>query len=365
MRDFPRLRHPIIAAPMAGGPSTPALAAAVSDAGGLGFLAGGYKPPEELRVQIAAVRELTREPFGVNLFCVGESAVDDAAIANYGRLLKQEASRRNVSLGRPRFDDDGFEAKLQIVLEDRPSVASFTFGCPSSEVVASLHEREIGVWITVTDVAEARTAAEAGADALVVQGVEAGGHRGSFADLDGEGELSLLSLLRLVARVCEEPLIASGGIGDGAAVAAALVAGAQAVQIGTGFMRCPEAGTTELHKTVLGQPGVTGLTRAFTGRRARGIVNRFMRDYGASAPVAYPHVHYLTAPLRASARERQDPDAINLWAGEVHELAEGAPAADLVVRFSEDARAALASATRRFAEETGRAQEPARGGQIR
>lgn len=329
---------------MAGGPSTPSLAAAVSGAGGLGFLAAGYKTGEDLRGEIAALRDLTSECFGVNLFLVTEAPVDDAALARYRRALRDEAERSAVSLGQPRFDDDAFAAKLEVVLDEQPLIVSFTFGCPSNEIVEVLHDRGIAVWVTITDPDEACKAAEVGVDALIAQGVEAGGHRGSFKDLDGHGEISLLPLLRLTERVTNLPLIASGGIADGSGIAAALAAGARAVQIGTGFMRCPEAGTTPVHRDALAHPTATAMTRAFTGRRARGITNEFMRNYGSLSPSAYPHIHYLTAPLRAAGRKAQDPDLINLWAGEAHGLAADEPAADLVRRWSRDAKNALADA---------------------
>jgi nitronate monooxygenase len=329
---------------MAGGPSTPALAAAVSDAGGLGFLAAGYKAPEDLRSDISALRRLTSARFGVNIFLLAEAPVDDAALHRYTEALSSEESRLSAALGRPRFEDDSFAAKLELVLDERPAIVSFTFGCPSNELVARLHEREIAVWVTITDPAEAQAATSADADAVIVQGVEAGGHRGSFDDLDGYGELSLIPLLRLTVQATDLPLIASGGIADGASVAAALAAGARAVQIGTAFMRCPEAATSQVHKDALAEPTATALTRAFTGRRARGITNRFMRDYGPLAPSAYPHIHHLTAPLRAAARKAQDSDRINLWAGETHSLATEEPAAKLVQRWSQDAQAALAHA---------------------
>jgi nitronate monooxygenase len=336
---------------MAGGPSTPALAATVSAAGGLGFLAAGYKTPEGLRAEIAAVRELTREPFGVNLFLLAETPVDDAAIDSFAEALRSgEGARHGVTVGTPRFDDDAFDAKLDVVFAERPAVVSFTFGCPSREVVAALHDRGTAVWVTVTEPDEAVTAADAGVDALVVQGVEAGGHRGTFDDVDGRGEVSLLPLLRLVAGATDLPLVASGGIADGPGVAAALVAGARAVQIGTGFMRCPEAGTGAVHRDALAGPGTTVLTRAFTGRRARAVVNRFVRDYGPLAPPAYPHLHHLTAPLRAAARGAQDADGINLWAGQAHTLTSAEPAGDLVRRWSRDAREALAAAARAWPE---------------
>jgi nitronate monooxygenase len=347
-RRFPQLVHPIVQAPLAGGPSTPDLTAAVSGAGGLGFLAAGYKSPEAVRVDIARTRDLTAEPFGVNLFFLAESRVDSGKLSAYARRLEPEGRRYGIDLGEPRFEDDAFEAKLELVLDERVPIVSFTFGCPLPEIVECLHERAISVWVTVTEVEEALVAAGAGADALIVQGVEAGGHRGSFEDSDGRGELALLPLLRLVARTADLPLVASGGIADGAGVAAALVAGARAAQIGTGFLRCPEAATSPAHRDALALPGRTTLTRAFTGRRARGIVNRWLRDYDPHAPAAYPHVHHLTSPLRAAAREAGDAEAINLWAGQTYSLAEELPAAELIRRWSAEAEAALDEAQRRL-----------------
>ena len=334
---------------MAGGPSTPALAAAVSAVGGLGFLAAGYKSPEELRAEIARTRELTSTPFGVNLFVLAETPVDHARLTAYAQAIQPEAHRHLVAVGEPRFDDDSLDAKLEVVCRERPPITSFTFGCPAPEVVQRLHERDIAVWVTVTEVEEALLAARAGADALIVQGVEAGGHRGSFEDADGCGEIGLLPLLRLVARASELPLIASGGIADGAAVAAVAAAGARAAQIGTAFMRCPEAATSDAHRDALSRPSTTALTRAFSGRRARGIVNAFMRDHSTHAPPAYPHVLHLTAPLRAAARKAGDADAINLWAGQAHTLAEDRPAGELVRRWSAEARAAIDLAHGRLA----------------
>jgi nitronate monooxygenase len=348
MFELGSLSVPIIQAPMAGGPSTPELAAAVSEAGGLGFVAAGYRKVDDLRADVARTRELTSRPFGVNLFLLGEVDVDDDQIAAYARRLASEAQRRGVAAGAPRFDDDELPAKLKLVSELRVPVVSFTFGCPTAEQVQALQARDIAVWVTVTDVDEAEQAADTGAHALIAQGVEAGGHRGSFHDGDGHGELSLLPLLRLVAAATQVPLIASGGIADGAGVAAALAAGAQAVQIGTGFMRAREAATASAHRQALTQPRATAVTRAFTGRRARGIVNAFMREHVDEAPSAYPHVHYLTAPLRAAARQAGDGEGVNLWAGEAHLLAEEESAAELVRRWSEDARRALEHATRRL-----------------
>jgi nitronate monooxygenase len=343
-QDFPQLEHPLVQAPLAGGPSTPQLAAAVSGAGALGFLAAGYKSPADLADDITRTREMTSAPVGVNLFCLAETPIDHARLAAYAKAIERDAHRHHVGLGEPHFDDDAFQSKLDVVCRERPPIVSFTFGCPAPEVVQRLHERDIAVWVTVTEVDEALFATRAGADALVVQGVEAGGHRGGFEDADGRGEVTLLPLLRLVARACELPLVASGGIADGAGVAAVLAAGARAAQIGTAFMRCPEAATSDAHRDALSAPTPTAITRAFSGRRARGIVNAFMRDHDDQALPAYPHVNQLTAPLRAAARKAGDADAINLWAGQAHTLAEDRPAAELVRRWSGEARAAIEQA---------------------
>jgi len=341
------LAHPIVQAPLAGGPSTPALAAAVSAAGGLGFLATGYKTPEAVGEDLAAVRALTDAPFGVNVFAGGGAPAAVAEVDRYAAELAGESERLGVALGRPRFDDDHFAAKLELLVEQRPAVVSFTFALPPAAAVERLHAADVAVWITITTAEEARAAAAAGADALVVQGAEAGGHRGTFDDTH-PGEIGLLALLQLTAAAAPGlPLVAAGGIANGAGVAAALAAGAAAAQLGSAFMLTPEAGTSAPHRAALATSQPTALTRAFSGRSARGIVNRFLREHDAAAPRAYPEVHHLTAPLRAAARERGDADAINLWAGQAHELAEQLPAGDLVARLAADARAALRTAAAR------------------
>ena len=186
-------------------------------------------------------------------------------------------------------------------------------------------------WVTVTSPGEAAIALSAVADGLVVQGSEAGGHRGVFADEPGVTQYGLLPLLQLIETA--KPVIASGGIATGAAVAAVLAAGAAAAQIGTAFLRAPEAGTAAAHREALATTRDTALTRAFTGRLARGIRNRFMDEH-PDAPVAYPELHHATSPLRAQAREAGDTGGFNLWAGEAHALAEALPAAEIVAKLS-------------------------------
>ena len=225
-------------------------------------------------------------------------------------------------------------------------LVSFTFGSPSAAVVERLHAAGAEVWVTVTSPAEARIARDAGADALVVQGVEAGGHRAVFDD-DAGSDLGVLAALQLVGAAVELPLIATGGIATGRAVAAVLAAGAAAAQLGTAFLRTPEAGTAPAHREALAGEAPTALTRAFSGRTARGVVNRFLREHSADAPPAYPEVHHLTAPLRAAARERGDAGGLHLWAGQAHALAGEEPAGELVRRLAAEAAAALRDAAGR------------------
>jgi nitronate monooxygenase len=194
--------------------------------------------------------------------------------------------------------------------------------------------------VTVTSAAEAATAEQAGADALVVQGTEAGGHRGAFVDGDDAAGTGLLALLRLVARTSALPLIATGGVADGAAVAAVLCAGARAAQIGTALMLAPEAGTPEAQRALMTEPISTRLTRAFSGRLARGLTNRFMDEH-PEAPLAYPEIHHATSPLRAAARRNGDAGGFNLWAGQAHELAQARPAAEIVGELGAEARQSI------------------------
>jgi len=339
------LEHPIMQAPMGGGASTPALAAAVSEAGGLGFLAAGYLTPAAVRADVESLRRLTGRPFGVNLFAPPQPVPDPLAVERYAHAL---AERYGAEVGAPRHDDDGWEEKLALLAELRVPVVAFTFGCPEIADVERLHAAGAAAWITVTTPEEARAAERAGADALVVQGVEAGGHRATFDDTQ-PNDLGLLAALQLVAATSALPLVATGGLATGRAVAAVLAAGAVAAQLGTAFMLTPESATAESHRRALAEDGETALTRAFTGRTARGIVNRFQREHGPGAPLGYPDVHHVTAPLRKAARERGDAGGFHLWAGQAHSLAEPVPAAELVRRLAAEARAALRDASARRA----------------
>jgi nitronate monooxygenase len=342
------LRRPIVLAPLAGGATTPALVAAVGDAGGIGFIGAGYRTPDDLAAQIAAVRELSPAPFGVNVFVPRRDPVDPAALDAYVHSLEPEAARLGTAVGEARDEDDHWDAKIALLTRDPVPVTSFTFACPPADTVAALRDAGSEVWVTVTSAAEARAAADAGAQALVCQGAEAGGHRGAWDDRDDSESLGLLALLRLAAAATDLPLVAAGGIADGAGVAAVLAAGALAAQMGTAFLRAAEAGTHPAHRAALGEEGRTGLTRAFTGRTARGIVNRFMEEHGADAVVAYPQVHHATAPLRAAARRSGDAGGFNLWAGQAHVLAREAPAGEIVRTVAAEAAAAARAAADRL-----------------
>ncbi|MET8044466.1 nitronate monooxygenase [Micromonospora sp. NPDC005215] len=340
------LRHPIIAAPMAGGPSTPALAAAVSAAGGLGFLAAGMIDTERLAADVAEVRARTDRPFGVNVFLPDPGGIDDAAVRAYAERLAPQAAERGVSLGEPVGGDDAYPEKLAALLADPVPVVSFVFGLPDRAAVLALRERGTEVWATVTRPDAATTAADLGVDAVVVQGTEAGGHRGGLPDDD---DYALLPLLRLAAARCDRPLVAAGGIVDGPALAAVLAAGAAAGQLGTAFLRCPEAGSSPMHRAAVAGAAPTALTRSYTGKRARGVANDFLRRHDASAPTGYPQVLHLTRPLLAAARRDGDASVANLWAGQAHPLARDLPAAEVVTEVSAGARAALAAVVERSA----------------
>ncbi|WP_308189009.1 nitronate monooxygenase [Streptacidiphilus sp. ASG 303] len=343
-----RLPHPVVQAPMAGGGSTPALAAAVSGAGGLGFLAAGYQSPQTLREEIALTRTLTGAPFGVNVFTPTRPdphAAQEAA--RYREELAGEADRYGAALPDvPAWDDDGYEEKLDVLAETAVPLVSFTFGCPDPDVVARLQSAGTEIAVTVTSPEEAVAALRAGADILVVQGPEAGGHRGSFEPLGiADTGPGLLELLPAVRKAVEEdgarmPLLAAGGVMDGAGMAAVMAAGASAAQLGTAFLATPESGAHPLHKAALTDPrwtehgafgSSTTVTTAFSGRAARALVNRFVAEHRAAAPTAcYPLVHHLTAPLRRAAAEQGDPDGMALWAGTGHRGARPLPAARLV-----------------------------------
>ncbi|MGH3860675.1 NAD(P)H-dependent flavin oxidoreductase [Actinokineospora sp.] len=341
---FADLDVPVIVAPMAGGPSTPALVAGAVEAGAFAFLAAGYLSPEALREQIVATRALTAKPFGVNVFVPGAASTAD--LAAYRDLVSGEGRRLGVEPGEPTWDDDHYPAKIDLLVELRVPCVSFTFGLPSAEDIARLHVVGTTVVATVTTPAEARAAV--GVDALCVQGSAAGAHRGSFtADAPA---YDLLPLLRLIASQTDLPLIATGGLMHGADIAAVLASGAVAAQLGTAFLRCPEAGTQPAHREALAAgERETVVTRAFSGRPARGMANRFIADYGPHVPAAYPEIHHVTRPIRAAAAKVRDPEAMALWAGQGYPLAREAPVAEVISTLAQELSAAVTRLAQRVA----------------
>jgi nitronate monooxygenase len=327
--------HPIVQAPMAGGPSVPGLAAAVSDAGGLGFLAAGYKTADGMYQEIKQLRGLTGRPFGVNVFMPQPENAESGAVDLYAQQLAGEAGWYDTELGDPENGrDDGYDAKLAVLLDDPVPVVSFHFGVPAREVVDSLHRVGTVVLASATTAEEALAVVRSGADAVIAQGVEAGGHQGTHRDLpenDGAG-IGVLSLVAQIREAADIPVVAAGGIMRGSQIAAVLAAGASAAQLGTAFLATPESGAYAVHKQALTNHLFphTELTRAFSGRPARGLVNRFMREHGPYAPAAYPEVHHLTSPLRKAAARAGDAQGMALWAGQGHRMARELPAGQLV-----------------------------------
>jgi nitronate monooxygenase len=328
---------PIIQAPMAGGPDTPALAAAVSNAGGLGSLGCAYTPPSQIEELAADVRARTSRPFALNLFVRADAADDPAAETRVAPVLdgfRQELGlgERAAATGAPRFED-----QLEAVLRVAPRVFSFTFGVPSAEQLAALRARGIAIVGTATTVDEARALDASGVDAICVQGAEAGGHRGTFLGPFEDALVGTLALVPQVVRVTTRPVIAAGGIMTGGGIRAALALGAAAAQLGTAFMCCDEAGTNAPHRAALAGAVSTTVTRAFSGRPARGIRNRMTEAFVAVETAPFPQQQRLTADLRRAATQQGRTDLMQLWAGQGAPLVRAMPAAELLVTLAREA----------------------------
>jgi nitronate monooxygenase len=334
--DLRELTVPVLGAPMAGGPGTPGLAAAVSNAGGLGFLAAGYLAPQKLADDVAAFRAASGGPLGVNLFVPQPSVAVDDELERYRERLAPVAARYGTHVGPPRADDDYWAQKMELVADLRPEVVSFTFALPAPAVLARLRSLGITTAVTVTSVDEARAAAGAGADALVVQGPRAGGHRGTLDPRARPAEQPLDELLGLAARAVNVPLIAAGGLAGARDVRNAVAAGAAAAQVGTALLLADEAGTNPVHRSALSAGGFTQtvVTQAFSGRFARGIANDFTHRFDPVAPMGYPQLHYMTSPIRRAAVAAGDPHGTNMWAGTEFRRARACAAAQIVAALA-------------------------------
>jgi len=331
------IRYPIIQAPMAG-VGTAQLAAAVTDAGALGSIAVGASTAEQANAAIAATRALTAGPFNVNLFTHRKAQPDPQREARWLAHLAPHFERTGAAPpGSLReiyntFLDD--PAMLDVLVAARPAVVSFHFGLPTAAQIAALHGAGCVLMASATCVAEAIAVEAAGIDVVVAQGFEAGGHRGMFDDALPDPAIGTLALVRLVSRAVRIPVVAAGGIMDGAGIDAALRLGAGAAQMGTAFLACPESATSAHHRALLARPELgTAVTAAISGRPARGIVNRFFSEVGAAGHPAipdYPIAYDAAKALHGAAAAQGIQDYAAAWAGQAYALARPMPAAELV-----------------------------------
>ena len=350
--DLLRIELPILQAPMAGS-ALGELAAAVSDAGGLGALACALLDAARIRTEVAAIRARTGRPLNLNFFCHAQPAPDpgrDAvwrdALAGAYRDLGLEPGATVAGPVRRPFDAE----MLALVGELRPEVVSFHFGLPAADLVAAVKATGAVVLSSATTVAEARWLEARGCDAIIAQGAEAGGHRGMFLTTDVASQVGTMALVPQVVDAVRVPVIAAGGIADARGIAAAFALGASAVQIGTAYLLCPEARPAPVHAAALraAVDDSTVLTNVFTGRPARGIANRLVREAGPMSAVAppFPHAAAAVMPLRARAEGAGSGDFTPLWAGQAVALARAEPAGVLTRRLADEAARRMASLAR-------------------
>jgi len=345
------LRLPVIQAPMAGGPSSQELVAACSAAGALGSFGFAYTQPDDMRKQAAFVRSKTDRPFGVNLFVAPQPVAIDAG-AQRGALEAVARFYRELGLPAPEpvrapYAPD-LDAQIAAVEEIRPGVFTTHLGVLPRDQVQNLRNKQILVGGSVTCVAEAKQLEELGVDFIIAQGGEAGGHRGSYLRDPYAALTGTLALVRLVVRAVKLPVVAAGGIMDGAGIAAVLALGAQAAQLGTAFIPCPESGAPQVHKDELLRrtEDETCITEKFSGKPARGLANRFMKEMERSPQLAFPAQAWLTGALRQASGKAGSPDFVAMWAGQAAPLSRALPAAKLVAALEAETLAAVQATAR-------------------
>ena len=331
------VEHPLVLGPMAG-LSTPELAAAVSGVGGLGSLGAGMMEPAEIKKAIVATRRLTSRPFALNLFITPRPEADPRHVEAMNQRL--DGYRRELGISRAtleRFAPD-FEEQFQAVLEEGVPVFSFTFGLLPADKLRALKQRGTVVIGTATCVREAQALAESGVDAVVAQGFEAGGHRGTFLVPFEEAQVGLFALVPQMVASVRVPVIASGGIMTGRGIMAAMLLGAAGAQLGSAFVGCPESAASAAYRAALARAEDTSttLTSAFSGRPARGIKNRFMAEVGSQGVPPYPLQNALTRDIRAAAAKQGRADFLSLWAGQAAGMATGRPAAEVATTLIEE-----------------------------
>jgi NAD(P)H-dependent flavin oxidoreductase YrpB (nitropropane dioxygenase family) len=329
---------PLVAAPMAGGPTTPAMVSAATSAGGLGMLAAGYKTVTAVEAEIKSVRA-EGIAFGVNLFAPNPVPVDLGSYRAYAAVVQSEADQFGLTLPvQPIEDDDTFDEKIALLLDDPVPMVSFTFGIPPRHVITALQRANSVVVQTVTTPGEAAQAREAGVDILAVQASVAGGHSGTLSPQQPVTPVPLVDLVEQIVATVPLPVLAAGGLATPTAVAEVIRAGAAAAVVGTVLLRAVESGASATHRAALTDPARTQtvLTRAFTGRPARGLRNMFIDTHEAQAPLGYPAIHHLTSPLRKAAAAAGKPDYVHLWAGTGYRHATAEPTCDIMRRLACD-----------------------------
>ncbi len=340
------LRIPVIQAPMAGGPSSQELVATCSAAGALGSFGFAYTQPEEMRKQAAFVRGKTDKPFGVNLFV---APLPDAIDAGAQRGALDAVAKYYTELGLPAPEPvrapyaPDLEQQLRTVEEIRPRVFTTHFGTIPQEKINALKAKGILVGSSATCVAEAKRLQEQGFDFVIAQGGEAGGHRGTYLRDPYQSLTGTIALVRAIVKAVKIPVVAAGGIMDGAGIAAVLALGAQAAQLGTAFIPGPESGASQVHKDLLvkATEDETAITEKFSGKPARGVVNRFITEMRDAPQLAFPAQNAVTGKLRQASAKAGKPDFIALWAGQGVAMSRALPAAELIAKLESETIAAL------------------------
>jgi NAD(P)H-dependent flavin oxidoreductase YrpB (nitropropane dioxygenase family) len=329
---------PLVAAPMSGGPTTPAMVSAATRAGGLGMLAAGYKTVEAVEAELKTVRA-EGIPFGINLFAPNPLPVDPASYRAYATIIQKDADQFGLTLpAEPIEDTDRFDEKIALLLDDPVPMVSFTFGIPPRSVIAALQQANTVVVQTVTTPDEAAQARDAGVDMLALQAAVAGGHSGTLTPQRPLQPVPIVDLVKQVTATVRLPVLAAGGLATASAVADVIRAGAAAAIVGTVLLRATESGASATHRAALTDPARTEtvLTHAFTGRPARGLRNAFIDNHEGQAPFGYPAIHHLTSPLRKAAAAAGKPDYVHLWAGTGYRHATAEPTADILQRLASE-----------------------------
>lgn len=342
------IEYPIIQAPMAGGVTTSQLVAEVSNSGGLGMVGAGYMTPLQIREQIREIKKLTSHFFGINLFVPNEFHVTKNEIKLANQILQHINEQLHIhhtdNLETPNYNNilETFNEQIKIVIEEQVPVCSFTFGIPSREVVDELKQHSIILIGTATTVKEAVEIERSGMDIVVVQGSEAGGHRGNFIKEYQESLVGLMSLIPQVVDNVGIPVIAAGGIMDARGLMASICLGAKGVQMGTAFLTCVESGAHKLHKEGIlsANEDQIVLTRAFSGKWARGINNRFIQEMEKQEPLLpdFPVQNTITKSIRKASASQNNKDYMSLWSGQSPRLAKNQTVNTLIKNIISEAK---------------------------